>query len=142
MPVEEKNEDIYQLILQYFSTLKTDGDISKLVHIFQIKTLLYSGFRPHLDTCVKCEKKVHGQTRFSMHLGGLVCDACRPSSGDVALVSRGTVASILHIEQNEWDKSLRLGLSSIIKKELKFVLNNFLVFHLEKNLRSAQYVQA
>ena len=141
MPVEEKNNDIYELILQYFSSLETDADIGKLVHIFQIKTLLYSGFRPHLDTCVKCEKKVHGQTRFSMQLGGLVCDVCRPSGGDAALVSRGTVASILHIEQSEWDKSLRLGLSTMIKKELKFVLNNFLIFHLEKNLRSAKYVQ-
>ncbi len=36
MPVEQKNEDIYKLILQYFSSLQTDSDISKLVHIFQI----------------------------------------------------------------------------------------------------------
>ena len=142
MPVEQRNDDIYALILQYFSSLQTDADIGKLVHIFQIKTLLYSGFRPHLDTCVKCETKVQGQTRFSMQLGGLVCDACRPSGSDASLISRGTVASILHIEQSEWDKSLRLGLSMMIKKELKFILNNFLVFHLEKNLRSAKYVSA
>ncbi len=142
MPVEEKNQDIYDLIIQYLSSLQTAPDISKLVHVFQIKTLLYSGFRPHLDTCVKCEKKVLGQTRFSMMLGGLVCDICRPSGGDAAPVSKGTVASILHIEQCEWNKSLRLGLSASIKKELKFVLNNFLVFHLEKNLKSAKYVHA
>jgi DNA repair protein RecO (recombination protein O) len=142
MPVEQKNEDIYELVLQYLLSLQTAEDISKLVHIFQIKTLLYSGFRPHLDTCVKCEKKVIGQSRFSMQLGGLVCDFCRPSGGDAALVSKGTVASILHIEQCHWDQSLRLGLSAVIKKELKFVLNNFLVFHLEKNLKSARYIQS
>jgi len=142
MPVEQRNEDIYELILQYLTSLKAADDISRLVHVFQIKTLLYSGFRPHLDTCVKCEKKVKGQTRFSMQLGGLVCDFCRTSGSEVALVSRGTVASILHIEQCEWEQSIRLGLSSIIKKELKFVLNNFLVFHLEKNLKSARFIQS
>lgn len=142
MPVEEKNEDIYELVLQYLASLQTAADISKLVHIFQIKTLLYSGFRPHLDTCVKCEKKVIGQSRFSMQMGGLVCDLCRPSGAETALVSKGTVASILHIEQCQWDQSLRLGLSEVIKKELKFVLNNFLVFHLEKNLRSARFIHS
>jgi DNA repair protein RecO (recombination protein O) len=140
LPVEQKNEDIYALILQYLSSLQTDRDINKLVHIFQIKTLLYSGFRPHLDSCVKCTQKVKGQTRFSMKLGGLVCDVCRTSDGDVAPISRGTVASIIHIEQSEWAQTLRLSLSEAIKKELKYVLNNFLVFHLEKHLRSTRFV--
>jgi DNA repair protein RecO (recombination protein O) len=140
MPVEQQNEDIYELILQYLASLQSDQDVSKLVHIFQIKTLLYSGFRPHLDSCVKCTKKVQGQTRFSMKLGGLVCDICRTSDGDVAPISRGTVNSIIHIEQSEWAQTLRLGLSEAIKKELKYVLNNFLVFHLEKHLRSARFV--
>jgi DNA repair protein RecO (recombination protein O) len=140
LPIEQKNEDIYELILQYLSSLQTDQDVSKLVHIFQIKTLLYSGFRPHLDSCVKCTKKVQGQTRFSMKLGGLVCDICRTGDGDVSPISRGTVNSIIHIEQSEWDQTLRLGLSAAIKKELKYVLNNFLVFHLEKHLRSARFV--
>jgi DNA repair protein RecO (recombination protein O) len=140
LPIEQKNEDIYELILQYLSSLQTDQDVTKLVHIFQIKTLSYSGFRPHLDSCVKCTKKVQGQTRFSMKLGGLVCDVCRTSDGDVSPISRGTVASIIHIEQSEWGQTLRLGLSAAIKKELKYVLNNFLVFHLEKHLRSARFI--
>ena len=75
-----------------------------------------------------------------MILGGLVCEVCRQVHGDAAPISRGTVASIIHIEKNEWEKSLRLGLTAPIKKELKYVLNNFLVFHLEKNLRSARFV--
>ena len=140
MPVEQKNEDIYNLICQYLKSLESIEDISKLVHIFQIKTLLYSGFRPHLDACVQCEQKVQGQTRFSMRLGGLVCDGCRQSQSDAAPISRGTVASIIHIEKNEWDHSVRLGISPPVKKELKYVLNNFLVFHLEKHLRSAQFI--
>lgn len=142
MPVEQRNDEIYELIRRYFSSLATASDISKLVHVFQIKTLLYSGFRPHLDTCVRCAKKVCGETRFSMQLGGLICSECRPKGSDASLVSRGTVASILHIEQCEWEKSLKLGISGLIQKELKFVLNNFLVFHLEKNLRSAKYLPA
>lgn len=142
MPVEQKNEEIFELISQYLASLVQAKDISKLVYLFQIKTLVYSGFRPHLDTCVKCERRIQGQTRFSIQLGGLVCEVCRPPNMDAALVSKGTVASILHIEQSKWEQSLKLGLSDVIKRELKFVLNNFLVFHLEKNLKSAKYLPA
>lgn len=142
MPVEQKNEEIFELISQYLTSLKEAKDISKLVYLFQIKTLVYSGFRPHLDTCVKCERRIQGQTRFSIQLGGLVCEVCRPSNMDASIVSKGTVATILHIEQSHWEQSLKLGLSDVIKRELKFVLNNFLVFHLEKNLKSAKYLPA
>ena len=39
-----------------------------------------------------------------------------------------------------WDESLRLGLAGPIRKELKFLLNNFLVYHLEKRIRSARFL--
>jgi DNA repair protein RecO (recombination protein O) len=137
---EEENQQLYDLMQSFLNSLQTVQDISKLVHIFQIKVLLISGFRPHLDSCVRCEKKITGQTRFSLPLGGLVCSSCKVPSGSLIPVTKGTVASILHIEESPWVQAIRLGLSETIKKELKYVLNNFLVFHLERHLRSTRYL--
>jgi DNA repair protein RecO (recombination protein O) len=137
---EEENFQIYELMQNYLSSLQTVKDVSKLVHIFQIKVLLLSGFRPHLDSCVRCEKRISGQTRFSLPLGGLVCSSCKVPSGSLIPISRGTVASILHIEESPWPQVLRLGMTEPIKKELKYVLNHFLVFHLERHLRSTRYL--
>jgi len=50
------------------------------------------------------------------------------------------VASILHIQKNNWDAALRLGMQPFIKNELKYVLNHFLVFHLERHLRSTRFL--
>ena len=140
MPAEEENKEVYRLMLDYLASLETDPDINKLVHIFQIKILLLSGFQPHLDSCVKCNKPIKGKTRFSLPLGGLICADCPANEATVSMISPGTVASILHIEKTDWAGSLRLGLSASIKKELKFILNNFLVYHLERNLKSAKYL--
>lgn len=140
MPVEEPNAKVYHLMLDYLNGLETTKDIGKLVHIFQIKILLFSGFRPHIDSCVKCAKKVSGRARFSMKSGGLICPRCLTPGTNLTSISNGTIASILHIEQSSWPGCLRLGLTKTVKTELKYLLNNFLVYHLEKRIRSAAYL--
>lgn len=140
MQAEQVNKKIYSLILQYLHSLEEYKDIDKLVHIFQIKILLLSGFRPHIDSCVQCNKKIFGKVRFSMKLGGLICQDCPTRETSFTIVSPGAVSSILHIEKNSWEKALCLGLDQSIKKELKYILNNFLVYHLEKRIKSSQYL--
>lgn len=140
MPPEEENRQVYQMMMDYFTSLQDAVDIDKLVHIFQVKILLLSGFRPHIDSCLICEKPVRDKARFSLQLGGLVCQNCKLNDPAAGLISKGTVASIMHIENNDWQKSLRLGLSAATKKELRYILNNFLVFHLERPLKTTKYL--
>lgn len=140
LPAEEANEDIYELLLNYLETLQDVKDIDKLVNIFQIKVLLLSGFSPHLDACIKCGKKVSGKVRFSMGGGGLVCVHCPTMESGLTFISRGTIATILHIESASWKKSLSIGFTKTVRKELKYILNNFLVYHLERKIKSAKYL--
>lgn len=140
MPAEEKNVEVYALMNDYLLSLETALDVGKLVHMFQVKILLYSGFKPHLDSCLDCRKKIAGQARFSLNKGGLICNLCESSDHNATLISPGAVASILHIERSNWPHCLRLTLSGAIKKELKYVLNNFLVFHLERRLKTTKYL--
>ncbi len=140
MPTEYENAQVYQLMLDYLHSLGDVKDIDRLVHIFQIKILLLSGFRPHIDACVKCEKKIIGKVRFSLKAGGLVCSQCPTAGSDFMLISQGTIASMLHVEQADWPQSLRLGLTYTVRRELKYILNNFLVYHLEKKIKTAKYL--
>jgi len=140
MPTEEENRDVYQLMAEYLQSLGEVADTDKLVYIFQIKILALSGFQPHLDSCLKCHKKIVGRAKFSTQLGGLVCLECPLSDHAATILSPGTVASILHVEKNDWSNSLRLTFSASLKKELKYVLNNFLIFHLGRKLKSEKYL--
>ena len=141
MQREEKNVKVYRLLMNYLNDLETVKDVGKLVHIFQIKILKLSGFSPHLDACVKCGRKVKGKVRFSMKLGGLVCPKCPTTESSFTLISQGSVATVLHIENTPWKDCTRIGFTQKVRSELKFILNNFLVYHLEKNIRSAKYLE-
>ena len=140
MPSEEQNAEIYDLMRAFLKSLQTTPDVPKLVQTFQIKILSLSGFKPHLEACVRCSKKVEDAPRFSLRLGGLLCEVCKDTAGEATPISLGAVASILHIQKNSWEAALRLGMAPFIKKELKYVLNHFLVFHLERHLRSTRFL--
>lgn len=136
MPFEDKNEEVFNLSLGCLQELKTINNPYKILTIFKIKILALSGFKPHFDSCVSCGYRVLGQAKFSITQGGLLCLKCYQKDVGSRSIFRGTIASILHIEKNDLENNLNLGMNPQIKKELDLILNAFLNFHLEKELKS------
>lgn len=140
MPVEMPNPQMYSLMISFLDDLQDADDIDRLIRFFQIKVLLFSGFRPHLDVCVHCKKKVVGKAFFSMKEGGLICSGCQRGDRTLHLISPGTVSTILHVEKIPWDACRKIRLVQTTRDELKYILNNFLVFHLGRKVKSAKYM--
>ncbi|TRZ93970.1 DNA repair protein RecO [bacterium] len=136
MPLEDKNEEVFNLALDSLRELEVTNNPDKIATIFKIKLLVLSGFKPHFDSCVSCGDRLLGQSKFSLVLGGMLCYRCYQKDSSARTIFRGTVASILHIEKNDFKINLNLGLNPQIKKELEAILNAFLNFHLEKELKS------
>jgi len=141
MAAEDKNEEVYHLLIRALEAAGKTDDSLKVIPIFQIKLLSLSGFKPHFDSCLVCEKKILNTAYFSHRLGGLLCFNCKGRDIDSRSVLKGTIATILHVEDETWARALRLGLSSSVKLELKEILRDFLQFHLEKPLKSHHYLQ-
>ena len=133
---EDKNVQIFELMLSCLEEINNNFDIDKILIIFKIKLLDYCGFKPHIDSCVACGDKIISQARFSFKLGGLLCDRCASKDIKSRNVFRGSVASILYIEKNDFGSVLRLGMNHEIKKELNQILDAFLEFHLGKISKS------
>ncbi|MDD5729891.1 MAG: DNA repair protein RecO [Candidatus Omnitrophica bacterium] len=136
MAEEDKNDEVFNLALSALSELAVTNFPEKVTTIFKIKILSLSGFKPHLDSCVICKEKISGQSKFSLNLGGLLCLKCSGRDSAARAIFRGTIATIMHIEKNDFKSNLNLGMNPQIKKELGLVLNSFLNFHLEKEFKS------
>jgi DNA repair protein RecO (recombination protein O) len=136
MQPEDKNEEVFNLALECLKELEATSSPDKVMTIFKIRMLSLSGFKPHFDSCVSCSDRILGQSKFSLRLGGLLCEKCCQKDLSSRSIFRGTIASILFIEKNNFKNSLNLGLNPQIKKELEIILNAFLNFHLEKELKS------
>jgi DNA repair protein RecO (recombination protein O) len=136
MAQEDANADVFDLALTCLKELEVNPNPEKIMTIFKIKMLAFSGFKPHFDSCVSCGERIIGHSKFSFMLGGLLCERCYSKDTKSRAIFRGTVASILHIEKNDFRNNLNLGMNPQIKKELNTILNAFLTFHLEKELKS------
>ncbi|MBU1870470.1 MAG: DNA repair protein RecO [Candidatus Omnitrophica bacterium] len=136
MPQEEKNEEVFALSLACLNELESTYYPDKIGTIFKIKMLSLSGFKPHFDSCVICANRILGEAKFSLSLGGLLCSRCFHKDQTARTIFRGTIATILHIEKNDLKTNLSLGMNPQIKRELESILNAFLNFHLERELKS------
>ncbi|MDD4894713.1 MAG: DNA repair protein RecO [Candidatus Omnitrophica bacterium] len=140
MPLEDKNEEVFDLATTCLKELVITDNPDKIMTIFKIKMLAFSGFKPHFDSCVICASRINGHSKFSFVFGGLLCASCYHKDLKSRTIFRGTVASILHIERNDFRSNLNLGMNPQIKKELNIILNAFLTFHLEKELKSQKVI--
>lgn len=136
----DKNDQLYELTIQALRALTQDLDPWQVARIFEIKLLNFSGFKPRLDACVSCQKEAIHQGKFSTHLGGILCAHCNHVDTHAKEVLKGTIASIEYIEKSDWQKSLKLKLSSIIAKELEAILKNFLEVHLDKKSKARKFL--
>ena len=141
MAAEDKNEQVFDLLNICLKELEISINPDKVMTIFKIKMLALSGFKPHFDSCVSCSSRILGESKFSLMLGGLLCSGCFKKDVAARSIFRGTVASILHIEKNDFTANLKLGMNPQIKRELEIILNAFLNFHLEKELKSQKVLR-
>ena len=141
MPQEERNEQVYELALYAFTQINQGSEVEKVLRIFIIKCLKIIGFRPRLDGCISCNKSIFEAAYFNVKKGGLLCSRCalaNPSSSDVL---KGTIASIVHLENNTWENALRLSLNGKMKEELNHILDNFIEFHLQIKPKSKEFLE-
>lgn len=136
MPSEDKNEEVFDLLLGCLRELENNSSPEKIRMIFTIKLLALSGFKPHFDSCVACGNRIINESKFSLALGGLLCERCYRRDTAARSIFKGTVATILYIQRNDFKSNLNLGLNPQIKKELDLVLNSFLTFHLQKQFKA------
>jgi DNA repair protein RecO (recombination protein O) len=137
MPQEDRNEEVFDLTVSVLERMAATSAAEKLLIIFKIKMLALSGFKPNFDSCVSCDSRIGGgEIRFSLSLGGLLCSNCPRKDPKSRAIFRGTVASIQYIQKNDLQNTLGLGLNPQIKKELCFILDSFIAFHLGKQMKS------
>lgn len=139
LPLEDRNVKVFDLTREFLSSLKVSSRDFR--DVFLIKILALSGFKPHFDSCLICNRSLSGDAFFSLKKGGLLCRACLRSDLSAQRVLPGTVASILYIERSGWEDSLRLQLMPQVRHELDQVLHCFIRFHVGRGLKTRDHIR-
>ena len=147
----DKNEGLFELTLDSLKALCLEQESWRIARIFEIRLLNLSGFKPRLDSCVNCQRRITtqarlpltkrgGQGKFSSILGGILCPRCFTTESRAKPMLRGTLASIDYIEKSSWQKALHLKIAPDIASELVTILSSFLDIHLDKRIKSRKFL--
>ena len=113
--------------------------------IFQMKFLEITGFLPELTKCGQCSCDIDAMTDirlvFDVRAGWLLCNRCKYNAVDGITLSKGTLKKMLWLCDSDIEKTLRIKFTGhAIQEALKF-LEAFLPYHLEKEVRSLNFLR-
>jgi DNA repair protein RecO (recombination protein O) len=137
MQLWDKNPSVFYLLKDCLYGLESEGG-KKVLYIFLIKFLTLSGFKPEFNRCISCHGELQGEIFLSISKGGLICKSCHRNASDYQKISKETSSSLLYIQNNNFPTVYRLNPSANCEKEIIFILEEFLRYHLDFDTSTAQ----
>lgn len=135
--IYDPNPAIYQLLKFTLQNITYNAEF--YLYLFILRLLKYSGFMPHIESCVICKKTINNCGLFSVKRGGLICRQCSNTSClEATPISQGTIATIHYLENAKFDEIKRLRLTTVIKKEMRFIIPSFLEYHIAPEIKSSK----
>lgn len=133
---------IFRLLTAFLNLIDRGMLKEELQRVFEVRLLSQLGYRPHLDRCTRCQKKIGGEkVFFSSREGGVLCPSCASHLSDAISVSLGTIKT-LHLAQTlPLDKIRRISFSPQSLKESRLILSQFLGQYLGKDLKSKKFLE-
>jgi DNA repair protein RecO (recombination protein O) len=137
----DANTEVYDLAVNSLKLLCTDVSAKRVARIFEIKLLSLMGLMPSVAECVNCEGSVDDSARFSLRNGGLLCKTCLGTDKAARPVLPGTIKFIEYIQNSPFEKIDHIKVPQDVARELEQILRKFLEFHIDRRLRSVDFLK-
>lgn len=137
----EKNLQIYELLLWSLKSLSRGEETRKIARIFEVRFLSSLGFAPETKTCAGCGGAVTGGARFCLRRGGVLCGRCAKGEREATPISNGAIQTLNHIKNSSLDSLLKFKISRTIEKETEEAVNKLMAPHLTRPLRSKKFIR-
>jgi DNA repair protein RecO (recombination protein O) len=127
--------------LQRLSASKEEA-LPLAARFYDLCLLSLAGYQPQLFTCVACQTALQPVTNyFSITDGGVLC----PKHGEGRIgaepLSLPLFKALRFVQTREWQQVAQLNLSAGLHTELERLLHGYIVYQLERNVRSAMFLR-
>ncbi len=147
-PDEYKDTRVFDLCVQTFQLLNkpsSENDLSEnlLIQASKFKLLKLLGFAPRLDRCLNCnsEIKVAAEYYFSNAFSGVVCDKCKAFDKSALKLNFGQFKLLRVLGGNDFNLILRLEVNMADINYISEILNNYIKFIIEKDIKSLHFMR-
>ncbi len=115
-----------------------------LARFFELRLLDLAGYRPQLFNCIHCGNPVQPvENFFSAEAGGVLDPDCKqalPQIRDAQTISVNALKVLRYLQSNEWTTVRGLRLATDVMTQVERLLHSYIVYHLERNLKSVEFL--
>ena len=112
------------------------------VRYYEVQLLDHLGFRPQLQECLHCKKKIEPQDQyFSFEQGGALCPDCGPLDPAAHPISLGALKVLRHLQRSNYEEARRAKPVAHVQLELETLMNLYVTYLLERGLNTPRFLR-
>ena len=139
----EHTEDylLFQLLANTMHQLCQAGNNELVLRYFELHLLDRAGYRPQLHQCVSCHSVLQPTINaFCSSAGGMLCPNCYRNQPLTHPLSVDTLKVLRLLQNNDYDTAARLKMNPKLSHELMIVMRDYLKYLLEREVKSALWL--
>lgn len=138
----EENPALYGLVMQTFRWLAQERDLRLWTRYFELRLLDCCGYRPELFRCVACHEELRPEINFLYVVqGGLLCGRCGQAQAQAKAVSLNAQKVLRYLQTRAPEEVRALSLTEGTQGELESLLQAYLEYTLERELKSVAFLR-
>ncbi|MCT4605264.1 MAG: DNA repair protein RecO [Marinisporobacter sp.] len=140
----QTNNRLFDLLVEYLHIFSNmNKEYATLTKAYELKLLMYSGYKPELNRCVSCGSIENEKVKFSAREGGLLCRNCLGVDPYSMKISRVTINVMKYLMHKDLIQIAKLKIKSDVLKELEKIVKHYIQIHIDKNqFKSLQFLDA
>jgi DNA repair protein RecO (recombination protein O) len=144
---EEPSPKVFDLSLDFLSQIESTGanNLKKVLLAYVLKLVTILGYKPKLENCVTCDKKIKGKfIFFSPERGGLVCSSCLLDNSFYIKFSKDSIEKANELRRITLGNACKVKMSETESDEVLCGILDFLDFHMGrgKDLKSMEFFKS
>ena len=140
-PDNVESLSLFQLLLATLGQLCRTGNRDLALRYFELHLLSEVGYQPQLHQCVSCQKPLEPVVNsFSPGSGGMLCPDCATSHPSSHLLSVNAQKVLRLLQNSDYSTVDRLKIDAGLSRELERVINSYLRYLLERDIKSATWL--
>jgi DNA repair protein RecO (recombination protein O) len=148
-PEQQESPELYHLLAATLAWLSAEVDVAVAARYYELRLLALAGYQPELRRCVIGGEAIVAEDQFfSVVQGGVVCAKCGKSQavGDrrapgLTPISTEALKYLRYFQSQPFEKVARLSLSANVLGEMEFVIQRYLTYLLERQLKSVEFLK-
>jgi DNA repair protein RecO (recombination protein O) len=137
----EPGTAVFHLLRDFWHRLRLENDNELDLLYFEMQILDATGYRPQLEICTVCHRDLSPvPNAFSPYSGGVICPECATKQPYSRSITVNALKVLRFLQNQGYDTIARLKLPQALSLELNAILRGYLRYLLERELKSAAWL--